>query len=86
MFLEKLSTKVHLNLNWRNFYNMQNFVPAVPSPELLDGLLCYFCSPNRSAYMTDFVTVFCRETPGCCFSQRKANVGQLAFNTRLAWL
>lgn len=96
-FLEKHSMKVRLNQNWKTFYNVQKFMPAVPNPELLGGLLGNFCSSNRLIQLTDLVVVFYREIPSSCFSQCKANEEQFAlkkqqktqqnFNaTMLAWL
>lgn len=77
-FLEKHSMKVRLNQNWKTFYNVQKFMPAVPNPELLGGLLGNFCSSNRLIQLTDLVVVFYREIPSSCFSQCKANEEQFA--------
>lgn len=57
-------------------------MPAAPNPDLMDGLLCNFCSSMRLAFMTDFVVVFCREVPSDCFSWCKANKRQFAFNKK----
>lgn len=48
----KASSESVINQTWRNFCIEQNSRPAVPSPELLAGLLRHFRSSSRYAAVT----------------------------------